>query len=113
RYKFAVLGVDGVWREKADPMARRTEVPPATASIVERSTYEWQDDEWMARRASRRPLEEPMSVYEVHLGSWRPGLSYRDLATQLVEYVTDMGFTHVEFLPVAEHPYGPSWGYQV
>ncbi|GGM93513.1 1,4-alpha-glucan branching enzyme GlgB [Thermopolyspora flexuosa] len=113
RYKFAVLGVDGVWREKADPMARRTEVPPATASIVERSTYEWQDDEWMARRASRRPLEEPMSVYEVHLGSWRPGLSYRDLATELVEYVTDMGFTHVEFLPVAEHPYGPSWGYQV
>jgi 1,4-alpha-glucan branching enzyme len=113
RYKFAILGVDGVWREKADPMARRTEVPPATASVIERSTYEWTDGEWMAARASRKPLEEPMSVYEVHLGSWRPGLSYRQLAEELVAYVVDMGFTHVEFLPVAEHPYGPSWGYQV
>ncbi|MEU6429303.1 1,4-alpha-glucan branching protein GlgB [Microbispora sp. NPDC046973] len=113
RYKFQILGLDGIWREKADPMARRTEVPPATASIVERSAYEWRDEEWMAARPSRDALAEPMSTYEVHLGSWRPGLSYRDLARELVEYVKDMGFTHVEFLPVAEHPFGGSWGYQV
>lgn len=113
RYKFQILGLDGIWREKADPMARRTEVPPATASIVESSEYEWRDEEWMAARPSRDALAEPMSTYEVHLGSWRPGLSYRDLARELVEYVRDMGFTHVEFLPVAEHPFGGSWGYQV
>ncbi|WP_169947420.1 1,4-alpha-glucan branching protein GlgB [Microbispora sp. H11081] len=113
RYKFQILGLDGVWREKADPMARRTEIPPATASIVDRSAYEWQDREWMAARATRDALAEPMSTYEVHLGSWRPGLSYRDLARELVEYVKDMGFTHVEFMPVAEHPFGGSWGYQV
>ncbi|MFG1863952.1 1,4-alpha-glucan branching protein GlgB [Microbispora bryophytorum] len=113
RYKFQILGLDGIWREKADPMARRTEVPPATASIVERSAYEWRDEEWMAARPSRDALAEPMSTYEVHLGSWRPGLSYRDLARELVGYVTDMGFTHVEFMPVAEHPFGGSWGYQV
>ncbi|MEV4456651.1 1,4-alpha-glucan branching protein GlgB [Microbispora sp. NPDC049633] len=113
RYKFQILGLDGIWREKADPMARRTEIPPATASIVERSAYEWRDQEWMTDRATRDALAEPMSTYEVHLGSWRPGLSYRDLARELVEYVKDMGFTHVEFLPVAEHPFGGSWGYQV
>ncbi|MGI5154891.1 1,4-alpha-glucan branching protein GlgB [Microbispora sp. CA-102843] len=113
RYKFQILGLDGIWREKADPMARRTEVPPATASIVEKSAYEWRDEEWMAARPSRDALAEPMSTYEVHLGSWRPGLSYRDLARELVAYVKDMGFTHVEFLPVAEHPFGGSWGYQV
>ncbi|WP_066942906.1 1,4-alpha-glucan branching protein GlgB [Microtetraspora fusca] len=113
RYKFAVLGVDGVWREKADPMARHTEVPPATASIVETSAYEWRDDAWLAERAERNAVAEPMSVYEVHLGSWRPGLSYRDLASELVAYVKEMGFTHVEFMPVAEHPFGGSWGYQV
>ncbi|MFF4775076.1 1,4-alpha-glucan branching protein GlgB [Microtetraspora fusca] len=113
RYKFAVLGVDGVWREKADPMARHTEVPPATASIVETSAYEWRDDAWLAERPERNAVAEPMSVYEVHLGSWRPGLSYRDLASELVAYVKEMGFTHVEFMPVAEHPFGGSWGYQV
>ncbi|WP_067169306.1 1,4-alpha-glucan branching protein GlgB [Microtetraspora niveoalba] len=113
RYKFAILGVDGVWREKADPMARRTEVPPATASIVERSDYEWRDEAWLAERAGQTAVTGPMSVYEVHLGSWRPGLSYRDLASELVAYVKEMGFTHVEFMPVAEHPFGGSWGYQV
>ncbi|GII92578.1 1,4-alpha-glucan branching protein GlgB [Sinosporangium siamense] len=113
RYKFAILGVDGVWRVKADPMARRTEIPPATASIVDASRYSWQDAEWMTERAARDPLTEPMSVYEVHLGSWRPGLSYRRLAVELVDYVKDLGFTHVEFLPVSEHPFGGSWGYQV
>ncbi|MFC7550594.1 1,4-alpha-glucan branching protein GlgB [Plantactinospora sp. GCM10030261] len=113
RYKFRLLGPDGAWREKADPLARCTETPPATASVVHSSRYEWSDGEWMARRGRRPVHEAPMSVYEVHLGSWRPGLSYRELADQLTEYVVDMGFTHVEFLPVMEHPYGGSWGYQV
>jgi 1,4-alpha-glucan branching enzyme len=113
RYKYAICGPDGVWREKADPMAQAAEMPPATASVVYTSRYAWDDDEWVTARAERQPVREPMSIYEVHLGSWRPGLSYRDLATQLVDYVTDLGFTHVEFLPVAEHPFGGSWGYQV
>ena len=113
RYKYRVLGADGEWREKADPLAAYTEVPPATASVVHHSRYRWDDADWMARRAERQPHQEPMSVYEVHLGSWRPGLSYRELADQLTEYVTDLGFTHVEFLPVMEHPFGGSWGYQV
>jgi 1,4-alpha-glucan branching enzyme len=113
RYKYAVCGWDGVWREKADPLAAATEQPPATASVVFTSRHAWEDAEWMAARAGRQPVREPMSIYEVHLGSWRPGLSYRQLATELVAYVTDLGFTHVEFLPVAEHPFGGSWGYQV
>ncbi|MFI9846171.1 1,4-alpha-glucan branching protein GlgB [Nonomuraea sp. NPDC051941] len=113
RYKFQILGADGVWRDKADPMARRTEVPPLTASVVDRSAYAWADDQWVADRAESHPQDGPMSIYEVHLGSWRPGLSYLDLAEQLSAYVVDMGFTHVELLPVAEHPFGGSWGYQV
>ena len=71
------------------------------------------DDDWLARRAAAEPVEQPMSIYEVHLGSWRLGLNYRDLADQLGTYVVEKGFTHVEFLPVAEHPFGGSWGYQV
>jgi 1,4-alpha-glucan branching enzyme len=113
RYKYAICGPDGVWREKADPMANAAEKPPATASVVYTSQYTWNDEDWVTARAERQPVREPMSVYEVHLGSWRLGLSYRELATQLVDYVTDLGFTHVEFLPVAEHPFGGSWGYQV
>jgi 1,4-alpha-glucan branching enzyme len=113
RYKFSICGPDGAWREKADPMAAYAETPPGTASVVYQSDYTWGDADWLAERAERQPLSSPMSVYEVHLGSWRPGLSYRDLAVQLAAYVTDMGFTHVEFLPVAEHPFGGSWGYQV
>jgi 1,4-alpha-glucan branching enzyme len=113
RYKYEVLGADRVWRRKADPMARYAERPPATASMVFTSTYEWQDEEWLSRRKSYDPLRSPMSVYEVHLGSWRSGPSYRELADDLVDYVVDMGFTHVELLPVAEHPFGGSWGYQV
>ena len=80
RYKFRILGADGRWREKADPMAFRTEIPPATASVVDVATHEWGDDEWMAARAQRQPHAEPMSIYEVHLGSWRPGLDYREMA---------------------------------
>ncbi len=113
RYKFEILGRDGSWRQKADPMARGTEIPPATASVVVESSYTWGDDAWIAARAEHDPHTSPLSVYEVHLGSWRQGLSYRELAEQLTQYVTDLGFTHVEFLPVAEHPFGGSWGYQV
>lgn len=112
-YKFAILGRDGTWREKADPMAFATEVPPATGSIVFTPRYEWQDSAWLGRRAETDQHKRPMSIYEVHLGSWRAGLDYRELATELTDYILDAGFTHVEFLPVAEHPYGPSWGYQV
>jgi 1,4-alpha-glucan branching enzyme len=112
-YKFRIHGADGVITERADPFAFATEVPPHTASRVTTSTYTWADGAWMARRARRDPVNEAMSTYEVHLGSWRPGLSYRQLATELVDYVTAHGFTHVELLPVAEHPFGGSWGYQV
>jgi len=113
RYKFEILGRDGAWRQKADPMAFATEVPPSTASMVYTSGHVWGDAEWMAQRAARQPVTSPMSIYEVHLGSWRHGLSYRAMADELVGYVADLGFTHVEFLPVAEHPFGGSWGYQV
>lgn len=112
-YKFRVLGADGTWRDKADPMARLAEVPPATGSVVTTSDYEWKDDAWLAARAESDALASRMSIYEVHLASWRPGLGYEELATELVQYVTDMGFTHVEFMPLAEHPFGGSWGYQV
>jgi 1,4-alpha-glucan branching enzyme len=111
RYKFSVLGADSVWRDKADPLARQAEVPPLTASVVNDTTYSWEDDAWLEARTSLH--DKPMSVYEVHLGSWRQGLSYLELADQLVEYVTWLGYTHVELLPVAEHPFGGSWGYQV
>ncbi|WP_127474692.1 1,4-alpha-glucan branching protein GlgB [Microbacterium sulfonylureivorans] len=112
-YKFEMLSRAGSWVLKADPMARYAEVPPATASVVVQSSYRWEDDEWMARRARSTPVSQPMSVYELHLGSWRPGLSYRDAAGELIDYVAAQGFTHVEFLPLAEHPFGGSWGYQV
>ncbi|HEY3259737.1 MAG TPA: 1,4-alpha-glucan branching protein GlgB [Pseudonocardiaceae bacterium] len=113
RYKFRVLGADGQWREKSDPLAFATEVPPATASVIYTSQYEWGDAEWMRARAQRHPVAEPMSIYEVHLGSWRQGLGYRQAAEQLVEYLGETAFTHIELLPVAEHPFGGSWGYQV
>ncbi len=119
RYKFEVVGADGALRLKADPVATATELPPANASVVYRSSYEWGDGDWMARRASStRPWDERMSVYEVHLGSWRrhPDGSYHtyeELADGLADHVTDLGFTHVELLPPTEHPYAPSWGYQV
>ncbi len=112
-YKYQILGRDGVWREKADPLAFATEIPPSTASKVNESDYVWTDADWVAKRAETAWHASPMSIYEVHLGSWRQGLSYRELATELVSYVTETGFTHVELLPVAEHPFGGSWGYQV
>jgi 1,4-alpha-glucan branching enzyme len=112
-YKYEVLGKDGHWKQKADPMARSAEVPPQTASVVTESTYGWNDDAWMAKRAHSEAHREPMSVYEVHLGSWRQGLGYRELAVELTDYVRELGFTHVELMPVMEHPFGGSWGYQV
>jgi 1,4-alpha-glucan branching enzyme len=113
RYKFEIGLPDGSFRTKADPMARAAEVPPATASVVTESEHVWADEDWLERRRQTNAHSGPMSIYEVHLGSWRQGLSYRELATQLTEYVTWMGFTHVELMPVSEHPFGGSWGYQV
>jgi 1,4-alpha-glucan branching enzyme len=113
RYKFAVCTINGNWVDHADPLAQATETPPLTASVVTESTYTWQDHEWIESRAQFQPWRSPVSVYEVHLGSWKLGLNYTDLAVELVDYVGKQGFTHVEFLPVTEHPYGPSWGYQV
>ncbi|POH71619.1 1,4-alpha-glucan branching protein GlgB [Arthrobacter glacialis] len=112
-YKFEILTEHGEWLQKADPMAYGTEVPPLTASRVVESSYSFKDGDWMAQRALTDPHNSPMSAYEVHLGSWRPGLNYRELAKELVEYVQELGFTHVELMPVAEHPFGGSWGYQV
>ncbi|WP_447041822.1 1,4-alpha-glucan branching enzyme [Streptomyces sp. DSM 118878] len=112
-YKFDIARRDGGHTLRADPMARRAEVPPATASVVTESSYTWADDAWMTHRADRPVCESPFSVYEVHLPSWRPGLTYRQLADELTAYVTDAGFTHVELMPVAEFPFSGSWGYQV
>jgi 1,4-alpha-glucan branching enzyme len=109
----------GIKTEKADPFARCCEHPPKTASVVWDASYTWQDDKWMNIRHEHNALNKPFSVYEVHLGSWKRKndgtafLSYLDLASDLVAYVKDMGFTHVEFMPVMEYPYDPSWGYQL
>ncbi|MFI5838128.1 1,4-alpha-glucan branching protein GlgB [Catenuloplanes sp. NPDC051500] len=113
-YKYKIHGADGVWTDRADPMATATETPPRTASMIFRSEHKWDDTDWMTERAGRTEHHKlPMSVYEVHLGSWRPGLTYREMADQLTEYVAELGFTHVELMPVMEHPFGGSWGYQV
>ncbi|CAI9410301.1 MULTISPECIES: 1,4-alpha-glucan branching protein GlgB [Aestuariimicrobium] len=112
-YKYKILTADGRWIEKADPMARFCEAAPSTASIVYESKYLWADEDWMAKRRTSQAHQEPISVYEVHLGSWRRGKTYLELAEELVEYVTWQGYTHVEFMPVAEHPFEGSWGYQV
>ena len=105
--------------EKADPYARRCEHPPKTASVVWEDSYKWEDKSWMHARKKNNALDAPYSVYEVHLGSWRKkgkenrSLSYFELAHELVTYVKEMNFTHVEFMPIMEYPYDPSWGYQV
>ena len=113
KYKFAVCGIDGNWVDHADPLARATQTPPLTASIIEESSYLWKDESWITARKDFQPWRAPISTYEVHLGSWKLGLTYLELASELVAYVKAQGFTHVEFMPVTEHPYGPSWGYQV
>ncbi len=122
RYKFEILDANGELRLKADPYAQEAELPPQTASIVFHSQHRWGagDAEWLAARTEQQPLERPVSIYEVHLGSWRlntldgnRSLSYLELADELSAYVKDMGFTHVELLPVMAHPFEGSWGYQV
>jgi 1,4-alpha-glucan branching enzyme len=120
RYQYELRTQEGELRVKADPVAFYAEHPPQTASIVYESAYEWGDGEWLGRRRSADALDRPLSIYELHLGSWRrqpedPSyvLSYRDLAEELADYVTDLGFTHVELLPVMQHPFTGSWGYQV
>ena len=113
KYKFAIQGRDSRWVDHADPLARQSERPPHTASIVNESNYRWSDDKWMDSRGLFQPWKSPVSIYEVHLGSWRAGLSYRQLAQELGQYLIEYKFTHVEFMPVSEYPYDPSWGYQV
>ncbi|MBB1500740.1 1,4-alpha-glucan branching protein GlgB [Propioniciclava sp. MC1683] len=112
-YKYNILGADGVWREKVDPMAFFAEQAPANSSIVYTSQMGWGDDAWMEARKTKNMQVEPMSIYEVHLASWRKGKTYLELADELVEYVTWQGYTHVELMPITEHPFEPSWGYQV
>jgi 1,4-alpha-glucan branching enzyme len=118
-YKYEIHGPDGALLPlKADPVALQAEHPPATASVVAAAPmHEWRDGAWMKERASRNAREAPISIYEVHLGSWMRGengqaLSYRDLAHQLVPYVANLGFTHIEVMPISEYPFDGSWGYQ-
>jgi 1,4-alpha-glucan branching enzyme len=116
-YKYAIESHTGQYLEKGDPYARFWEEPPRTASMVWDSAYNWNDDTWLQKRIASNGLNRPQSVYEVHMGSWkRKGaygsemLRYRELADELTAYVVDMGFTHVEFMPVMEHPFYGSWG---
>ncbi|MGA4507334.1 1,4-alpha-glucan branching protein GlgB [Propionibacteriaceae bacterium G1746] len=111
-YKFRIETADGRWIEKTDPMGQFFEQAPNNGGIVYTSRYLWSDDEWIARRSTAQAHAEPMSIYEVHLGGWRRGLSYLELAEQLVDYVKWQGYTHVELMPVAEFPFEGSWGYQ-
>jgi 1,4-alpha-glucan branching enzyme len=118
RYKFEIKTPSGELRVKSDPMAFETERSPNTASIVTRSTHAWQDDEWIASRRVQDPASAPMAIYEVHLGSWRhapdgSAYGYRDIAEPLIDHVTRLGFTHVQLMGIAEHPFDGSWGYQV
>ncbi|HMF56169.1 MAG TPA: 1,4-alpha-glucan branching protein GlgB [Pyrinomonadaceae bacterium] len=119
-YKFEIHPARGLPFLKADPYAFYTEVPPATSSVVFERAYSFNDEEWIGKRERSEHQKEPLSIYEAHLGSWRRvaeeenrPLTYREIAAPLADYVTEMGFTHVEFMPLKEHPYGGSWGYQV
>ncbi|WP_276379921.1 1,4-alpha-glucan branching protein GlgB [Flavobacterium sp. H4147] len=118
-YKYKIQShIDGVVTEKADPFALYCEKPPHTASVIWDLDYNWKDENWMHTREQFNALDKPYSVYEVHLGSWRRAehnrfLSYLELADELVKYVKETGFTHVEFMPIMEYPYDPSWGYQL
>ena len=120
KYKFRILDHHGQWVDKTDPVGFAAELPPLTASIItDLDRHEWNDAEWMERRAEVNPMHCPMNVFEVHLGSWQKGpgrthgwLDYRDLAHRLVDYCHRMNFTHVELLPITEHPFTGSWGYQ-
>jgi len=120
-YKYHIVSRYNNYRvDKADPLAFHDENSPGTASIVWDLEYDWTDQEWMSRRRNANSLNSPLSIYEVHLGSWmcvpeenNRSLNYRELAPKLTEYVIKIGFTHVEFLPIMEHPFRGSWGYQV
>lgn len=120
-YKYRIVSNNhGFILEKGDPFALRWEESPKTASIVWDTWYEWEDKDWMKNRRNNNSLDAPFSVYEVHLGSWRRDpkdperkLNYREIADELVPYMVETGFTHVEFMPVMQHPYEPSWGYQI
>lgn len=117
-YKYGIQARSGEYLEKLDPMGLYCEIPPKTASIVWNTYKEWNDSPWMQSRNTKNALNAPMSIYEVHLGSWQKTLdnaylSYADFTDKLVSYVKEMNFTHVEFMPVMEHPYAPSWGYQI
>jgi len=120
QYKFELLDSNGqLLPLKSDPFGNYYEAPPGNASVVFKSRFEWSDDDWMSKRSPIPKMDAPISIYEVHLGSWRRRpeeddrpLSYRELADELVDYVKDMGFTHIELLPVSEHPFDGSWGYQ-
>ncbi|MDO4938888.1 MAG: 1,4-alpha-glucan branching protein GlgB [Lachnospiraceae bacterium] len=113
RYKYAICTRDGQWIFKADPYASYAEVRPNTASITYVPNYEWSDEKWMEKRVGSDPRRKPLSIYECHLGSWKRGLNYRQYARELGRYCKEMGYTHVEILGLAEHPYDGSWGYQV
>ncbi|MAO15984.1 1,4-alpha-glucan branching protein GlgB [Muricauda ruestringensis] len=119
KYKYKIHSNNNdIWTEKADPFARFCEQPPNTASVVWEDNHKWKDNDWMETREEKNALDKPYSVYEVHLGSWKKkngweSLSYLEMAQQLADYVEEMGFTHVEFMPVMEYPYDPSWGYQI
>jgi 1,4-alpha-glucan branching enzyme len=119
-YKYHIVSRHGDLGEKCDPYAFRAELPPRTASVVWELDYEWHDHEWLTRRARLNALNAPWSIYEVHVGSWRRvpeqgnrPLTYRELAHALADYLSELGFTHVELMPVMEHPFYGSWGYQV
>jgi len=121
RYQYEIVGIDDhVLPLKADPVARATEMPPSTVSVVASDVpFRWTDDAWMAGRAQRHHAEAPLSIYEVHPGSWLRileeggrSLNWHELGDRLIPYVSEMGFTHIEFLPIMEHPFGGSWGYQ-
>jgi len=119
-YKYFIRSNNGYEVEKGDPYATHWETPPHTASVVWDLEYEWKDSSWLENRKSQHALTKPISVYEMHIGSWRRSveedgrfLTYRELATELPEYCSYMGFTHVEFMPVMEHLFYGSWGYQL
>ncbi|NCB32033.1 MAG: hypothetical protein EOM66_11580, partial [Clostridia bacterium] len=118
-YKYAVWGADDLWRMKADPYAFYSELRPHTASrLYDLSDYPWRDEAWLKKRAQSNPYQSPVNIYEVHVGSWRRHpdgeyLTYVEFAQQVIPYVKEMGYTHLELLPVMEHPLDLSWGYQV
>lgn len=119
-YKYGIKGFDGVDIQKGDPFARHWEHPPRTASVIWEVDYRWKDKSWLKKRPKINALNQPLSVYELHLGSWQRDpaepqrvLTYKEIATSLVPYILNMGFTHVELMPIMEYPYFPSWGYQI